>query len=134
MSKNKTGKFALGAAIAGAVGYLAGILTAPKSGKATREDVKDTAKKSIAEVEKQLKKLHTELDKQLEEARKRAGQLKGKLREELDTAISKASGAKEKAREALTAVHEGQPTDEDLKKVVKDVEDSVKHLKVFLKK
>ena len=134
MAKNNGGKFALGALIAGAVGYVAGILTAPKSGKETRQDIKDTAVKSIAEIEKQLKKLHTELDSLLAEARKRAGELKGKLREEFDDIIARASGAKEKAREALSAAHEGQSGDEDLKKVVKDVEDAVKHLQALLKK
>ena len=50
-------------------GYLAGILTAPKSGKETREDIKDTAVKTYSEAEKQLKKLHTELNDVLAEAK-----------------------------------------------------------------
>ena len=36
-------KFALGALFAAAIGYIAGILTAPKSGKETREDLKNAA-------------------------------------------------------------------------------------------
>jgi len=134
MAKDNGGKFALGALIAGAVGYVAGILTAPKSGKETRKDIKETTQKGIAEAEKQLKKLHTQLDSLLKDARDKAGELKGKMREELDGIITKASGAKEKAREALSAAHEGQSTDEDLNKVVKDVEEAVKHLTKFLKK
>ena len=37
------GKFALGALFGAAAGFVAGILTAPKSGKETREDIKRTA-------------------------------------------------------------------------------------------
>lgn len=39
------GKFAIGALLGAAAGFVAGILTAPKSGKETREDLKDTAVK-----------------------------------------------------------------------------------------
>lgn len=127
------GKFALGAAIAGAVGYVAGILTAPKSGKETRHDIADATKKGIAEVEKQLKNLHTEIDHLLEEAKKKAGELKGKVREEIDSLIENASKAKEKAREALSGSHEGESGNDELKRVVKDVEDAMKHLQTFLK-
>ncbi|MEO7364397.1 MAG: YtxH domain-containing protein [Candidatus Saccharimonadales bacterium] len=44
-----TKKLAIGAAIAGAAGYLAGVLTAPKSGKATRDDIKDATQRGISE-------------------------------------------------------------------------------------
>lgn len=37
------GKFALGAVVGAAVGAVVGILTAPKSGKETREDIKTKA-------------------------------------------------------------------------------------------
>jgi gas vesicle protein len=40
------GKFAIGALLGAAAGFVAGILTAPKSGKETREDIKDTAVKA----------------------------------------------------------------------------------------
>jgi len=54
-----TKRLALGTVFAAAVGYLTGILTAPKSGKETRKDIKDAAEHGMAEAEKQLKKLHT---------------------------------------------------------------------------
>ena len=41
--KSGAGKFALGALIGAAVGTVAGILTAPKSGKETRDDIKRKA-------------------------------------------------------------------------------------------
>jgi gas vesicle protein len=58
MSKNK---FALGAVVGtafGAIGgFVAGILTAPKSGKETREDVKRETQKVVDAAEKQVKKV-----------------------------------------------------------------------------
>ena len=59
MAKN-TGKWAAGAVVAGVAGYVAGILTAPKSGKETREDIKHAATKAKTEAEKKLKELHSD--------------------------------------------------------------------------
>ncbi|HVX57156.1 MAG TPA: YtxH domain-containing protein, partial [Candidatus Saccharimonadales bacterium] len=66
---NNLKRLAIGGTIAAAAGYLAGILTAPKSGKETRADIKETASDSVAQAEKELKKLHTELGKVIDEAR-----------------------------------------------------------------
>ena len=52
-------KLAIGAAISAVLGYIAGILTAPKSGKETRDDIKSKAHETYAAAEKELKKLHT---------------------------------------------------------------------------
>ncbi len=129
-----TKRFAVGAAIAGAVGYLAGILTAPKSGKETREDVKNTAVKAKREAEKDLKKLHSEVIKQIERAKGVGKKLKDEHKPELDKAVAKAVSAKDKAREMLTALHEGDADDKDLKTAIKDVTDAVSHLKTYLDK
>ena len=40
-----------------AAGYVAGLLTAPKSGKETREDIRETIDRSRSETEKKLKEL-----------------------------------------------------------------------------
>jgi len=130
----ETKRFAIGAAIVGAVGYLAGILTAPKSGKETREDVKNTAVKAKREAEKDLKKLHSEVIKQIERAKGVGKKLKDEHKPELDQAVAKAVSAKDKAREMLTALHEGDADDKDLKTAIKDVTDAVSHLKSYLDK
>lgn len=60
MSKNK---FAIGAIIGAAAGVVAGILTAPKSGKETRADLKNKAgdlKKKAEATSKDAKKLASE--------------------------------------------------------------------------
>ena len=130
----RTRKFALGAVFAAIAGYLAGILTAPKSGKQTREDIKNTAKVAYTAAEKQLKLLHTELGKLIDEAKKRADDLKGEARENLDKTMNAARQAKEKARELLSAVHEGDAEDADLKKAIAEAEKAVGHLRAYLKK
>lgn len=127
-------KFAIGAVIAAAAGYVAGILTAPKSGKETREDIKDTAVKTYQTAEKELKELHTELNKLMGEAGKKAGELKGTAQQNLDKAVAAAKVAKEKARELLSAAHEGNAEDKDLDQAVKDAKKAVDHLKSYLKK
>ena len=132
--KDSTKKFAIGTLIAGAAGYLAGILTAPKSGKETREDIKDTAVQSMREAERQLKKLHTELNDVIAEGKERAGKLSGKAQQELQVVLDAASDVKGKAREVLSSVHEGRAEDKDLQKAVKEAKDAVSHLQTYLKK
>lgn len=132
--KDSTKKLALGAVIAGAVGYVAGILTAPKSGKETRQDIKETASRVIAEAEKRLKSLHTELASLLVQARAVAETLSGKAKVELEKAMVNGAATKEKARELLSAAHEGTAEDKDLEKAVKEATKAVEHLRTFLKK
>jgi gas vesicle protein len=134
MMNKDTKKYAVGAAIAGAVGYLAGILTAPKSGKETRDDVKNTAVKAKRDAEKELKQLHNEVNKYIDKAKNFGGKLKDEHKPEFDKAVDKAVSAKEKAREMLTALHDGDAEDKDLKKAIKDVNEAVGHLKSFIEK
>lgn len=127
-------KIAIGAAAAGAAGYLAGILTAPKSGKETRGDIKDTAQRSITEAEKDLKKLHTELTDLLTEAKEKGSDLGGKTQKELTDLLTKAKDTKEKAREMLSIIHEGSAEDKDLRKAISDATKAVDHIKTYLRK
>jgi gas vesicle protein len=133
MGKSTGKRVAIGAAVAGVAGYVAGILTAPKSGKETRKEIKDTAVKGISEAEKQLKKLHNELNSLLGEAKQKAEKFTGKARQEFDDAVSKSQAVREKARELLSAIHEGDADDKDLKKAIGDANKAVEHLKSYLK-
>lgn len=127
-------KLAIGSTIAATAGYVAGILTAPKSGKQTRGDIKKAANKGAAEAEKELKKLHTELDKALGLAKKQGDKVGSKAQKELKELSSKAKDTKEKVREVLSALHEGTAENKDLDKAVKDASAALKHLKDYLKK
>src|SRR5438105_3930940 len=126
--KDSTKKIAIGATLAAAAGYLAGILTAPKSGKETRADVKNAAVKAKTEAEKQLKVLHSELSELIVKARAKSGPLKNKTEKELTDIIAVALTAKEKARQVLSAFHEGGAEDKELQSAIKDVNKAVSHL------
>lgn len=73
------GKFALGALFGAAAGFVAGILTAPKSGKETRADLKvkaDEAKKKA--------------DKMVADAKVKGEHMYGNVRSKADTAVKDA--------------------------------------------
>jgi gas vesicle protein len=127
-------KIAIGSTVAAAAGYVAGVLTAPKSGKQTRDDIKVAAERSRAEAEKDLKRLHTELDKVIKDARAANGKLGVKAQAELNDLIEKAKDTKEKTREVISAVHEGDAEDKDLARAVKNASTALKHLRKYLKK
>ena len=61
MKKDNGKKIAIRTAIGLAAGYVTGILTAPKSGKETRQDIKKNSAKVLLETEKELKELHKDL-------------------------------------------------------------------------
>jgi len=138
MSKdNKSGgfrKMAIGSAIMLGVGYIAGILTAPKSGKDTRKDIKDAAERTMLQAEKELKRLSSELDKIIAEAKVRANKLGAKAQSELTDLIEKAKDTKEKVREMLSAIHEGDAEDQDLKKAIQNANNALEHLREYLQK
>lgn len=127
-------KFAIGAIVAAAAGYIAGILTAPKSGKETRQDIKDTAIKTKQEAEKKLKEMHSELDKLLTQAKDKGKKLKKGAADEFASVVAKAQFAKQKAREVLSALHEGDAEDQDLQDALAQVKQAADSLKTFIKK
>lgn len=129
-----TKQVAVGAAIAAGVGYLAGVLTAPKSGKETRKDIKNAAVKAKKEAEKQLKQLHSELNKLIESAQNQVAKASTKTKKEFTEALQKAKSAKQKVREMLSAVHEGDAEDADLKAAINEANQAVKRLKKYIKK
>jgi gas vesicle protein len=135
MAKTNAKKWALGAVFAAVAGYLAGILTAPKSGQETRKDIKDKAEQGVAEAEKQLKKLHTQMADLIAEGKEKAVTLKGAAQKDLQIAVDKAAVVKEKAREMLSTLHEGNTAeDKDLRKAIDEANQAIAHLKTYLKK
>lgn len=104
-NKGSGGKIALGAVIAAAAGYVAGMLTAPKSGKETRADIKNKANEVYISAEKELKKLHTELNDRLQVAGEKVTELKEKGGKQFDDAVAQAKKAKDKAREKIGRAH-----------------------------
>ena len=131
---NVAAKFAIGAALTAVAGYVAGILTAPKSGAETREDLKNKDFETYSVAEKEMKKLHTELAEVLEQMGQKAGVLKKEGGKKLDEAVAKGKDAKEKARNVLSSLHEGEIDDKDLKKAIQEASKAVENLRNFLKK
>ena len=131
---SNTGKWAVGAAVAGVAGFVAGILSAPKSGKETRQDIKHAATKAKSEAEKSLKSLHSDLNKKIADVKAEGEKLTGKAKEEYEMIVDKAKSAKEKVRDVLSTMHDGNADDPDLKKALKDAKDSLKNLEKFVKK
>lgn len=130
----RTKDLALGAAFAAGIGYVAGILTAPKSGKETRKDIEKTAQKAKSDAERKLKDLHSELDTLIARGNKKAKTAKTSAQKELQQALDAAGKAKERAREVLSAFHEGETADKELKAAVTDVNKALNHLKNFMAK
>lgn len=127
MGKGTAKKLAVGTAVAAAAGYVAGILTAPKSGKETRQDIKDKAGEVKDSAEEQIKKLQAEVE---ELARK----AKGKAGDELDALVSRAKEAKNKAGDMASGLRSGEASDKDLQKAIDDAKKAVDHLRDYLAK
>lgn len=130
---NKSSKWALGAILAGIAGYITGILTAPKSGKETRQDIKNEAQKLSSETEKELKKLHDELNKLINQINLKASSAKQSVSANTSVALDKAMVAKQKARDIITDLRNGTTVDEELSQVVKDVQAALDNLQKHVK-
>lgn len=132
MSKN-AGKWAAGAVLAGVAGYVAGVLTAPKSGKETRQDIKNAAGRARSEAERTLKNTLQELNVKLAEAKAKGSKLTGKAKTEYDRVYAGAVKSKDKVREVLSALHDGDAEDPELKQALTDAKEALKHLKKYAK-
>ncbi len=131
MSKG-TKNFAVGTLFAAAAGFVAGILTAPKSGRETRADIGRAASRAKTEAERNLKQLHSELNQLIKQGQEKAGKLKSKTKAELEGVLDKGKEAREKAGELLSALHDGDADDKDLQKAIKEVNKAIAHLKKYL--
>lgn len=120
-------RIAVGAVVASLAGYIAGVLTAPKSGKETRGFIKTTADNGVTETERRLKELHTELGSLLSKLSENEKDIESKT-------IKNAQKAKQKTREILSAIHEGDANDKDLQKAVNEAKKAIESVKKYIKK
>lgn len=124
--------FAIGAALTAVAGYIAGLLTAPKSGRETRADIRNRAETAMSAAERELKKLHTELTDVIDEVSDRLSSFKD--RKDVGDALDRGRDAKQKAREVLSLLHDGETDDKELKKAIADATKAIEHLRDFLRK
>jgi gas vesicle protein len=132
-SKNTGRNIAVGSAIAGLLGYAAGILTAPKSGKQTREDIANKAGDVKDNIEDQLYQLNEELKELIKSTKVKTMSLNSSARAEFNEAVVKAKDAQNKSMEVLKAAKAGEASDPDLNKAVKQARQAIKNLSRFLK-
>ena len=125
-------KLAIGTALAGAVGYVTGILTAPKSGKETREDIADKAEDLKEGAEEQLQTAHDELNELIATAKNKSVALGSKARIEFNEAVVRAKDAQNKASHVIKAVRAGQADDPALNKSIKQAKQAKKNLSKYL--
>lgn len=138
MNKN-TKRIAMGTMIAGAMGYIAGLLTAPRTGSETRTSIRNATDTSVIEIERQLKKLHTELNQLLGEVVDEQQTTTKNQKDDSQVAlegevISKATRAKQKTREIISAIHDGNADDKDLDKAVTEATKALQAMRSYLRK
>ncbi len=129
MNTNK--KWGLGAFLAVIGAFFAGWLTAPQSGKETREDIKDAALKAKSEAEDQLHAVSEELKDLSKKGADKASELKESAKVELEKLVSEAKIAQDKAKTVLSAVRGGETEDPELKKALKQAKSAKDNLVRF---
>ncbi|MBI5357666.1 YtxH domain-containing protein [Candidatus Saccharibacteria bacterium] len=130
----KEGKWVIGAAVAAGVGYAVGVLTAPRSGWRTRKKLAENASKTKTDAEKQLKQLHTDLGASIDKAEKKLTSAKTKANAELKKSIATAKTAKNKTKLVLSALHNGEAADPDLRRAIDQAKKAKANLSKFYKK
>lgn len=117
MAKNK---FALGAVIAALTGFAAGLLTAPKSGKETREDIKDAALKTKDNVVDEAEKAKVVATQKAQDVKQKAedvaADVKAKADEVIEDVTDRAVELKERAEQAVEGAKKGYSKNPDTKK------------------
>jgi len=102
------GKIAFGTLLGAAGGFIAGILSAPKSGKETRDSVKDAARKVRDNVVDEAEKIKTV-------ATEKAEQAKAKATDVADEASVFANNLKGRAEQAIDGAKKGFAQDPQVK-------------------
>lgn len=133
-SNNKVAIVALGAVIAAGAGYVAGLLTAPKSGKETRQDLASGASAAKAKAEKQLEVLQGDLSDLIKQSESKLKGVKGKAGREYSDALEQAKIARSKAKMVINAMKHGDADDPHLQAVIEEVKLAKRNLANFIKK
>jgi gas vesicle protein len=133
---SKSSKFGLGVIFGAIAGAVAALLSAPKSGKETREELKKAADNFGADAEKKLKSLHAEANKLIEKCEAEGKKLTGSAKKDADATLEKANQLKDRVKRYIAEVKNGDENSDDLslddlKKELKDIETSAT---AFLKK
>src|SRR4051812_24693522 len=107
-------KIAIGSTIAGLAGYLAGVLTAPKTGQQTRKDISKKAVNLKDDTEYQLMDLNDELKDLIKNTKVKTLALSSSARAEFNEAVVRAKDTQNKTAQVLKAAKAGEASDPDL--------------------
>lgn len=134
MGSKTTKNVIIGTAVGLAAGYVVGVLTAPKSGKETRKDIKDVSTKAWRATEIKLKQLYGQMSDLIDQATQKAKQLSGRSKEKLNELVEDTKEAQHKVKEVLSAIHDGDADDPELDAAVKQANEAIKNLGSYMKK
>lgn len=134
MSKDKNNGFLIGATIGAIAGVVTGILFAPKSGKETRQDIKDTSKKVYEKLLAESNKLQVELTDLIKKAEARAKEAGTVMSDKAKVLVDQARHTKDALKVLATSVKNGEAEDKDLDKAIKNAKEAKDALAAFLKK
>ena len=112
------------------LGYLAGVLSAPKSGKNSRKQIRDLSEASAKDIEKELKHALS----QTQEALKQIVRDNPKLTDNLNRLKTSAEKQETKLRNILQAISGKKNVDDDFDEILKESRRLVKEMKHYLEK
>ena len=134
MSQNNKTKLAFRVLIGAIVGFVTGLLSAPKSGQETRADIKQTAHKASEVLSAKAKQAQVHLSQLITKAEDKLKQTKQATGSQSRQLVDRAKHAKSQVGDVAKAVKDGQATDKDLDAAVKKANAAVTSLKSYLKK
>lgn len=79
------GKFVTGVIIGGAIGAIAGILLAPKSGEETRAMLAESAKETFDKADEKVKQIQSKAEDVVSEIQQKGEEIKEKLQNLIDS-------------------------------------------------
>jgi len=120
--------------IALSAGYVAGLLTAPKSGKETRQDLRDASGKLKEEVEKRYGDIQSSLSEAIDQAYGQISDFRGSSQDKLKSLIDQAKDAEYKVKDVFRAVKHGEASDRNLDKALNQANKAKDHLLKFINK
>jgi len=120
--------------LAGAAGFITGILTAPKSGKETRKELAEKTDELKEQTAADLKKATDELSDMIKAAKDKSLALSAQARSEFNEAVIRAKDARNKAVHVFKAFKSGSSEDRQLNSAIKQVKLARKNLAKYLKK
>ena len=133
MGKN-TKAVAILALVAFGAGVATGLLTAPKSGKETRDDLKKASGKLKEELDKRYSEVQGSLSDVIDQAMSQVGDFRGSAQEKLEYLIDQAKQAEYKVKDVYRGMRHGDSDDKNLDKALDEANKAKNHLFKFLNK